>query len=172
MPWIAEGAPHDHRRASAGGGCGLRVGARGQGHEQTHDRQDDGRQAEGVERHHAQREVERGGDRAVDRGEQGVLAVRPHLGGQLLAEIAGVLKRLGVRRVPFDQDDLAAPGRCRDRLVHLVERHERPVHHQADLAEDQQPGHQEQNLLVGPAVGPQGVALLNHVVQDDLPAGL
>ena len=46
--------------------------------------------------------------------------------------------------------------------------HQGAVHHQADLAQDEQPGHQEQHLVVGPAVGPDRVPLLDHVVQDDL----
>ena len=46
--------------------------------------------------------------------------------------------------------------------------HQGPVHHQADLAQHEQPGHQQQHLLVRPAVGPERVPLLDHVVQDDL----
>ena len=56
-------------------------------------------------------------------------------------------------------------------LVHLVQRNQGTVHHQADLAQDQQPGDQDQDILLGPTVGPQRVPFLDHIVQDDLPVG-
>ena len=104
----------------------------------------------------------------LQEGEQAVLAVRPHLGEQVFAQAAGVLDRLGVGSLPLADDDLAALRRGRDRLVHLVDGQQGGVHHQVDLAQDDEPGQQQQHFVVRPAVGPQGVPLLQHVVQDDL----
>ena len=104
----------------------------------------------------------------LQEGAQGVFAVRPHLGEQVFAEAAGVLDRLGIGGLPLADDDLAAFAGVVIASYTLSSGTRAPSIIRLISPSDEEPGHQQEHFLVRPAVGTQGVPLLQHVVQDDL----
>ena len=106
---------------------------------------------------------------ALQEEKQAVLTMSTPLGEQLLAEVAGILDGLWIGGPAFQDDDhLAAFCRCGDRLERFAGREQCTIHHQVYVAQHDEACQKQENLVFGPAVGPQGIPFFDEVVQDNL----